>query len=88
MKKVLFILFALLTTTVININADVNGPSPSYAAEREGYSKMYVTAQNQDAHISMVDKGYRVSCNGSTVQVGSVITFSGATGHIGFYVNN
>ena len=37
MKKVLFILFALLTTTVININADVNGPSPSYAAEREGY---------------------------------------------------
>ena len=54
MKKVLFILFALLTTTVININADVNGPSPSYAAEREGYSKMYVTAQNQDAHISMV----------------------------------
>lgn len=47
MKKVLFILFALLTTTVININADVNGPSPSYAAEREGYSKMYVTAQNQ-----------------------------------------
>ena len=49
MKKVLFILFALLTTTVININADVNGPSPSYAAEREGYSKMYVTAQNQDA---------------------------------------
>ena len=77
---------------------------------------MYVTAQNQDAHISMViedqnfmeytitsgfysggpwvyfvehgkykvvsiDKGYRV-------QVGSVITFSGATGHIGFYVNN
>ena len=77
---------------------------------------MYVTAQNQDAHISMViedqnfmeytggpwvyfvehgkykvvsiDKGYRVSCNGSTVQVGSVITFSGATGHIGFYVNN
>ena len=123
MKKVLFILFALLTTTVININADVNGPSPSYAAEREGYSKMYVTAQNQYAHISMViedqnfmeytitsgfysggpwvyfvehgkykvvsiDKGYRVSCNGSTVQVGSVITFSGATGHIGFYVNN
>lgn len=48
MKKVLFILFALLTTTVININADVNSPSPSYAAEREGYSKMYVTAQNQD----------------------------------------
>ena len=38
--------------------------------------------------VVSIDKGYRVSCNGSTVQVGSVITFSGATGHIGFYVNN
>ena len=77
---------------------------------------MYVTAQNQDAHISMVIEDqnfmeytitsgfysggpwvyfvehgkYKVVSigNGSTVQVGSVITFSGATGHIGFYVNN
>ena len=36
MKKVLFILFALLTTTVININADVNGPTPYNDAERDG----------------------------------------------------
>ena len=47
-----------------------------------------VEVQHGKYKVVSIDKGYRVSCNGSTVQVGSVITFSGATGHIGFYVNN
>ena len=67
----------------IKISWNILSPSGFYS----GGPWVYFVEHGKYKVVS-IDKGYRVSCNGSTVQVGSVITFSGATGHIGFYVNN